>query len=97
MKIQIKVIFNWKHRAFFNISMGFEIDEENECYFYSEANEFQDAVKEIVSYLKEEKLNFNVTNRVAEFSKTIQRQESEFGEAKKNLNKTIPFHNQFLF
>jgi len=84
-----KDIFNWKHRAFFNISMGFEVDEENDCYFYSESNEFQDAVKEIVSYLKEEEVEFTADLQVAEFITNIQSQESEFGEAKENLNKTI--------
>ena len=84
-----KEIFNWKHRAFFNISMGFEVDEENDCYFYSEANEFQDAVKEIVSYLKEEEVEFTANQQVAKFITDIQNQESEFGEAKENLNKTI--------
>ena len=86
-----KDIFNWKHRAFFNISMGFEVDEDNDCYFYSDVNEFQDAVKEIVSYLKEEEVEFTTDEQVAEFIKNIQIQESEFGEAKENLNKVISF------
>ena len=58
-----KEIFNWKHRAFFNISMGFEVDEEKNCYFYSEKIEFQDAVKEIISYLKEEEVEFTPTKQ----------------------------------
>jgi hypothetical protein len=40
-------IFNWKHRAFFNISLGFEVDEGNNGYFFSEKNEFQKRVKSI--------------------------------------------------
>ena len=84
-----KDIFNWKYRAFFNISLGFEVDEDNDCYFYSDKNEFQDAVKEIVSYLNEEKVEFTSDEQVAELITNIKNQESEFGEAKENLNKKI--------
>lgn len=84
-----KDIFNWKHRAFFNISLGFEIDEANDCYFHSDKNEFQDAVKEIISYLNEEEVEFTPDEQVAELITEIKNQESEFGEAKENLNKKI--------
>jgi len=84
-----KDIFNWKHRAFFNISLGFEVDEGNSCYFYSDKNEFQDAVKEIVSYLNEEEVEFITDPKVAELITNIKNQESEFCEAKENLNKKI--------
>lgn len=82
-----KEIFNWKHRAFFNISLGFEVDEDNGCYFYSDKNEFQDAVKEIVSYLHEGKVEFTSDSYVAELISNISNQETEFYEAKENLNK----------
>lgn len=42
---ETKDIFSWQHRVFFNISLGFEVDEERNCYSYSDKNEFQDAVK----------------------------------------------------
>lgn len=84
-----KEIFNWKHRAFFNISLGFEVDEENNYYFYSEKNQFQDAVKEITSYLKEEEVEFTTDKQVEELILKNQNQESEFDEAKENLNKKI--------
>lgn len=82
-----KEIFNWKHRAFFNISLGFEVDEDNGCYFYSDKNEFQDAVKEILSYLNEEKVEFTSDSYVAEIISNISNQETEFHEAKENVNK----------
>lgn len=84
-----KGIFTWKHRAFFNISLGFEVDEENDCYFYSEKNQFQDAVKEIVSYLKDEEVEYTMDQQVADLITNILNQESEFGEAKENLNKSL--------
>lgn len=85
-----KDIFNWKHRTFFNISLGFDVDEENNCYFYSDIIYFQDAVKEIVGYLKEEEVEFTTDQQVATLITNIQNQESEFGEAKENLIKSIP-------
>ena len=86
---KMKDIFNWKHRAFFNISLGFEVDEDNDRYFYTDKNEFQDAVKEIVSYLNEEQVEFTSDTQVAELITNIKNQETEFGEAKENLNKKI--------
>jgi len=84
-----KDIFNWNHRAFFNISLGFEVDEENDCYHFSEKNEFQNAIKEIVNYLKEENVAFTKDQQVADLITNIQNQESEFDEAKENLIKKI--------
>src|SRR6266487_5232666 len=94
---ETKQLFEWKHRAFFNISLSFEVDEEKHCYLYSEKNEFQDAVKEIVNYLKEEDIKFTIDNKVAELLSNIHEQESEFSEAKDNLNKTIAFSNPASF
>jgi SNF2 family DNA or RNA helicase len=84
-----KNIFNWKHRAFFNISLGFEIDEKKDCYFYINKNEFQDALKEIVSYLNEEAIQFTPDKQVADLIINIKNQESEFDIVKENLNKKI--------
>jgi SNF2 family DNA or RNA helicase len=84
-----KGIFTWKHRAFFNISLGFEVDEKNDCYFYSEKNQYQDAVKEIVSYLKDEEVEYIMDQQVSDLITNILSQESEFREAKENLNKSI--------
>ncbi|HEY5406288.1 MAG TPA: DEAD/DEAH box helicase [Ginsengibacter sp.] len=84
-----KEIFNWKHRAFFNVSLEFEADELNSCYFYSEKNEFQNVVKEIIAYLKEEEVKFSADKQVEELISKIQNQEKEFDEAKENLNKKI--------
>src|SRR5689334_7404945 len=92
-----KKIFNWKHRAFFNISLEFEVDELNSCYFYSEKNEFQNAVKEIVGYLKEEEIEFSADKQVEELISKIQNQEKEFEEAKENLNKKISVQQSSSF
>jgi uncharacterized FAD-dependent dehydrogenase len=84
-----KEIFNWKHRAFFNIALEFEADELNSCYFHSEKNEFQNIVKEIVGYLKEEGVEFSADKQVEELISKIQNQETEFDEAKENLDAKI--------
>jgi SNF2 family DNA or RNA helicase len=83
------LIFNWNHRAFFNISLNFEAVEENHCYLFSHKSEFQDAVKEIVSYLADEALEFTTDNRVAEIISSIKNQELEFSEVTEHLNKEI--------
>lgn len=92
-----KEIFNWKHRAFFNISLGLEVDEENNRYLYSEKNQFQNAIKEIVSYLKEEGEKFTTDKDVQELISKYQDQEIEFDIAKENLNKKISFQKSSSF
>lgn len=82
-------IFDWKNRAFFNISMAFEVDEEKNRYVYSEKNEYQNALKEIVNYLKEEGAEFTTDDKVASLITKIENQESEFDEVKENLKKKI--------
>ncbi len=85
---ETKNIFNWNHRAFLNISLGFEVDEKNNRYLYSNRNEFQDTIKDVASYLKEEKLEFSTDKEVSDLILNIQNQTSEFVDVKKNLNKT---------
>jgi SNF2 family DNA or RNA helicase len=94
---ETKEIFNWNHRAFFNISLGFEVDEENNCYSYPEKNQFQDAVKEITSYLKDEEVEFTFDKQVEELILKNKNQESEFFEAKENLDKKIIVEKSVLF
>ena len=78
-----KSIFNWNHRAFFNISLGFEVDEENNRYFYINPNEFQDAIKEVIGYLKEQKIEFTTDQQVSDLISNIQNQDAEFLQVKK--------------
>ncbi len=86
---ETKDIFNWKHRTFFNISLGLEVNEEKNCYFYSEKSQFQDAVREITSYLKDEEVEFTSDKQVEELILKTQIQETEFAEVKESLNKQI--------
>lgn len=92
-----KEIFNWKHQAFFNISLGFEENKENDCYFYSEKNEFQDAVNEIVSYFKEEEIEFTADQQVERLITNIQNQNSEFNRVKADINKKISVSKSISF
>src|SRR3989344_8709141 len=82
-----KNIFNWNHRAFFNISLGFEVDEKNDCYFYANKNEFQGVIKEVTNYLKDEKIEFTTNQYVSDLISNIQNQDIEFREVRENLNK----------
>jgi len=84
-----KELFNWNNRAFFNISLGFEVDEENNCYYYSNKEEFQDLIKEVIIYLKDEGKGYSNDTQVEELILNIYNQEKEFDEVKKNINQTI--------
>ncbi len=84
-----KSIFTWNHRTFFNISLGFEVDEENNCYVYANKNEFEGVIKDVTSYLKDEKIEFITDQQVSDLILNIQNQDAEFGEVKKSLNKKI--------
>ena len=90
-------IFNWRHRAFFNISLGFDITEKNDRYFYSDTNEFQDIIREVISYLKEEKIDFTTDQQVSNLISNIQDQDTEFVEVRENLNKKIPISQSISF
>lgn len=84
-----QAIFDWKGRLFFNLSLGFEVDEDNNRYFFSEKNEFQDIVKEVISYLKDEDIDFTTDDRVSILVDKIGGQASDFLEAGANLLKPI--------
>ena len=84
-----KNIFNWKHRAFFNVLLGFEVDEENGFYSFSEKKEFQNLVKEITNYLKEDGVEFTCDQEIKNIISNIKNQDSEFSDVKKIFNKKI--------
>ena len=90
-------IFNWQNRAFFNISLEFEVDAENHRYFFTEKNKFQDSIREIVSYLKENEVEFTPDEQVAQLISNIKQQEAEFSQAKENLNTIISLQKSTSF
>jgi hypothetical protein len=90
-------IFNWQNRAFFNISLEFEVDEENHRYFFTEKNKFQDSIREIVSYLKENEVEFIPDEQVAQLISNIKQQEAEFSQVKENLNTKISLQKSTSF
>ena len=92
-----KEIFNWQNRAFFNISLEFEVDEDNNRYFFTEKNKFQDSIREIVSYLNENEVEFTPDEKVAQLIASIQQQEAEFSQAKENLNANISLQKSTSF
>lgn len=84
-----KEIFDWKHRIFFNLSLGFEVNEEKRRYSFSDKDEFQDTVKEITTYFKDEDIKFTTDDRVAHLIHNINDQNSDFSEAERNLKKPV--------
>jgi len=92
-----KEIFNWQNRTFFNISLEFKVDEEYNRYFFTDKNKFQDSIREIVSYLRENEVEFTPDEQVAQLIANIQQQESEFSQAKENLNAIIALQKSTSF
>jgi len=84
-----KDIFNWKHRIFFITLLGFEVDEKKEIYLYSNKKEFQNMVKEIINYLKENGIEFTYDKQIESLISNIKNQDFEFSEVKNNINKKI--------
>ena len=84
-----KEIFTWQHRTFFNISLEFDIDAENSRYFSEDKNEFQNAIKEITSYLTDEGIEFTTDDQVGKLVENIKSQESEFNETKQNITNRV--------
>ncbi|MGC2236777.1 MAG: DEAD/DEAH box helicase [Pyrinomonadaceae bacterium] len=83
-------IFDWRHRVFFNISLGFKVDEENTRYYYSDNNEFLDIIKEVIDYLDEEKIEFEADKTVLELISHIKNQDLEFEEVTRPLEISVP-------
>lgn len=92
-----KEIFNWQNRAFFNIALEFDLEEENNHYFFADKNKFQDSIRDIVSYLKENEIAFTADSQVQQLISNIQQQEAEFSQAKENLNSNISLQKSTTF
>lgn len=84
-----KNIFEWNHSSFFKLTLGFEEDISQNLYFYIQKNEFQNAIKDIVGYLKEEGIAFTTDKQVGDVLSSIQKQEAEFGDVKQNLKNDV--------
>ncbi|HEY5327218.1 MAG TPA: DEAD/DEAH box helicase, partial [Mucilaginibacter sp.] len=67
-------------------------------YFFSDKRQFQDAIKEITLYFKEEQIVFTTDIEVAAIIFNIDNQETEFDEIKKHLNEySISANNSLAF
>jgi len=97
IKDDSKLIFDWKHRSFFNISLEFEINEEATSYSFSEISQYQDTTKEIITYLRDEQLEYEVDKQVAEIISNITTQDLEFYNIKSNLTNEVPISNSLTF
>ncbi len=82
-------LFEWNHRAFFNIGIGFEVDEESGSYKYTNTNNFPAVVEEVLNYFKEEAIVVEVDQKVREIAETLRKQNEEFEKVKEELP-TIP-------
>jgi len=90
-------IFNWRHRVFFNVSLGFEEDEKGKRYVYSQSDEFLDAVSELVNYLKENKLKYITDKKVSLLLDKAKKQNNDYLQVKQNLKNKVSISESKVF
>ena len=83
---RLKTIFTWNHQVFFNISLGFEHDEQNDSYVFTEKAEFPALIREITQYFQVENIEFTTDQNVADIILQIQNQEQEFVNVKDTIS-----------
>lgn len=90
-------IFAWSHRAFFNIALGFLIDESKSCYSFSSNEGINSSVKEVVDYLTEEEIQFQTDSPISEILGTLKNQENEFESIVRRSNPPTTIQNSSSF
>lgn len=84
IKDQSKEIFAWNHRTFFNIGLGFTINESQSTYSFVSDDGVSATVREVVEYLTEEEIEFEVDSSISNVINSLHVQQVEFESASKN-------------
>lgn len=92
-----KSIFNWKERAFFNLSLGFELNEEENAYVFVDISLFSDVINEVVQFLTEENIVYKADENSTAIIKNIELQATEFNEVRETLNSQIFIEESDVF
>jgi SNF2 family DNA or RNA helicase len=74
-------IFKWDHRVFFTNAVEYQIDELNSRYLFSDRNRLLDILRETVSYLEDEGIEFEVDAAVAKLIQQFQAEQKKYEEA----------------
>lgn len=74
-------IFEWKHRLFFITTADYQLDEARGCYLFSEQAEMLEVLKETVDYLRDESIELEVDEAVAELLRRLQDEQEDYEDA----------------
>lgn len=78
-----EVIFEWKHRLFLTITAGYQLDEGQSCYIFSEKTELAHILKETVEYLSDEDIGFKMDEGVAGLLQRLRDEQGEYEQARR--------------
>jgi len=76
-------IFQWNHKSFFVVSLEFEVI--NGFYSTPADNLILEKVKEAISYLNDEKINFSSDEKVSKIISNLSEQSEEFDSVSKKI------------
>lgn len=74
-------IFEWDHRVFFTIAAGYKLDESHSRYLLSDQKQLHDILRETISYLEEEDIEFETDDAVAKLLQQFQDEQEDYENA----------------
>jgi len=74
-------IFEWDHRIFFTTAAGYQLDDLHNRYLLHDQRQIHDVLRETVSYLSEEGIEFQTDETVTKLLKQFQTEQREYEEA----------------
>ena len=84
-------IFQWEHRIFFTTLAGYQLDELNHRYLFSDKKKLISTISETATYLQEEGFSFETDEDVSKVLQQRKIEQAEYERAKKVLRKvTVP-------
>jgi len=83
-------IFQWEHRIFFTVLAGYQLDELNARYLFSDKIRLIDTIKETANYLKEEGISFRTDKEISKVLQQFRIEQIEYEKAKKGALKIEP-------
>jgi len=81
-------IFQWEHRIFFTALSGFQFDEPNQRYIFSDRNKLVGTIKETASYLTAEGIDFTTDAEITRILEQAAREQAHYEEAKRHIPNT---------
>lgn len=80
-------IFKWEHRIFFTTLAGYQLDELNHRYLFSDKKKLISTISETATYLKEEGINFETDEDISKVLQQVRIEQVEYERAKEGLLK----------